>query len=321
MRNMRVAVAQFEHGDGDKLRNLERIAHLTGRAITQGAEIVSFHEASITGYTFLRTLSAEALAQLAEPVPEGPSTRRLIEIAGDHGAVVMAGLIEQGPDGRLYNTYVTVGPEGYITHFRKLHPFIHPGVCPGDRHLVHEVRGLRAGFLICYDLNLPENVRITTLMGAEVIFAPHVTGGTPSTMPGRGFVERSLWENRHRDPDALRREFEGLKGRAWLMRWLPARAWENGVYIVFSNAIGVDADTIKPGRAMVIDPYGEVQAESDALEDDVVVTELTGEKLERAPGRRYLRARRPELYATLTAPHPGGEKPVTEPGWAVRPED
>jgi predicted amidohydrolase len=320
MRDIRVGAAQFEHRDGDKLANLERIASLTARAVAQGAEIVSFHECSITGYTFLRRLGPEAFAQLAEPVPEGPSVRRLIEIAGDHRTVVMAGLIEKRPDGRLYKAYVTVGPEGYLTHFRKLHPFIHPSLHPGDRYLVHEIRGVRAGFLVCYDLNLPENARITALMGAEVIFAPHVTGGTPSREPGRGMIDRGLWENRERDPGALRSEFEGMKGRAWLLRWLPARAWENGVYIVFSNAVGVDDDTIKPGGAMVVDPYGAVQAESESLGDEVVVTQLSAEKVERAPGRRYRRARRPELYVPLTAPHAGGEGPVTDPGWRVPPE-
>jgi predicted amidohydrolase len=103
------------------------------------------------------------------------------------------------------------------------------------------------------------------------------------------------------------------------MRWLPARAWENGVYIVFSNAVGRDDDTIKPGLAMVLDPFGEVQAESRSLGDDVVVTELKADKLERAPGRRYLRARRPELYAKLAEPHPGGRSAITEPGWKVDP--
>ena len=60
---------------------------------------------------------------------------------------------------------------------------------------------------------------------------------------------------------ALRAEFDGPKGREWLLRWLPARAWENGVYVVFSNAIGIDDDTIKPGLAMVVDPYTELSSD------------------------------------------------------------
>jgi Carbon-nitrogen hydrolase len=134
-------------------------------------------------------------------------------------------------------------------------------------------------------------------------------------MPGRGSVDRRLWENRHRDPARLRQEFQGPKGRGWLMRWLPARAWENGVFAVFSNNIGVDHDTIKPGLAMILDPHGEVLAESHALGDDVVVALLTAEALEQSSGRRYLRARRPDLYGPLVEPHPPGQEPVTTPGW------
>jgi hypothetical protein len=144
---------------------------------------------------------------------------------------------------------------------------------------------------------------------------PHVTGGTPSAMLGRGPIDRALWDNRHRDPVRLRQEFLGPKGRGWLMRWLPARAWENGVFAVFSNPIGVDGDTIKPGLAMVLDPHGEVLAESHALDDDVVVALLTADSLEHASGRRYLRARRPDLYGPLVAPLPPGHEPVTSPGW------
>jgi len=108
----------------------------------------------------------------------------------------------------------------------------------------------------------------------------------------------------------------GLLGRA-LIRWLPARAWENGVYIVFTNPIGVDTDTIKPGLSMVLDPYGEVLAECTALDDDVITAFCTGDKYEHASGRRYLRARRPELYGKLTEPHPPGHEAVTEPGWKL----
>ncbi len=140
--------------------------------------------------------------------------------------------------------------------------FVSPHLAAGDAYTVFERNGVTFGILTCYDNNLPENVRITTMMGAEVILMPHVTGCLPSVMPGRGTVDPALWENRERDPARLRMEFEGPKGRGWLMRWLPARAWENGIYAVFSNPIGVD--TIKPGLAMILDPSGEVLAESHA---------------------------------------------------------
>ena len=317
MRDIRVAAAQFEHRDGDKVYNLGRIRELTRRAAKDGAEVVCFHECSITAYTFLQTLSRDELDELAEPVPDGTSTRTLREIARESDVVVMAGLIEREPDGRLYKSYVAVGPEGLLARYHKLHPFISPHLTPGLGYQVVEIRGVKFGFLICYDNNLPENVRATALLGAEVIVMPHVTGCTPSSMPGRGTVDPALWENRRRDPARLRQEFQGPKGRGWLMRWLPARAWENGVFAVFANNIGRDHDTIKPGLSMILGPDGEVIEESHALEDDVVVGLLTAEAFDQAPGRRYLRARRPELYDKLTEPHPPGHQPVTSPGWRL----
>ncbi len=313
MRDIRIGAAQFEHRDGDKAYNLSRIGALVRRAVEQGAEIVSFHECCIPGYTWLQSLDTAALTAIAESVPDGPSTRALLRIAKEHRVIVMAGLIESAPDGRRYNCYVAAGPDGFIAKFHKLHPFIHPDLAPGGGYSVIDLAGCKAGFLICYDLNLSENARITALMGAEIIFMPHVTGCLPSPMPGRGPVDKALWDNRERDPVRLRMEFEGPKGRGWLMRFLPCRCWENGVYGVFSNAIGVDGDTIKNGNAMIIDPFGEVVAESRALGDDVVVALLTPEKLEQSSGRRYLRARRPELYTKLVEPRE--EPPVTLPGW------
>ncbi len=314
MRDIHIASAQFEARDADVDYNFSRIESLARQAIDQGAEIVSFHECSISGYTFLQTLSRDELTALAEIVPDGPGTRRLMALAKQLQVGLGAGLIERDGD-RLYNCYIMVGPEGFVARHRKIHAFISPHLSWGNEFQVFDFLGIRASILTCYDNNLAENARVATLLGAEVIFAPHVTGGLESSMPGRGKIARSLWDNRHRDPVRLRQEFEGPKGRGWIMRWLPARAWENGVYYVYSNAVGVDHDTVKPGGAMILDPYGEVLVESRALGDDVVTALCTAEKIPLSGGRRYLRARRPELYAQLTKPLPPGQEPQVNPGW------
>jgi predicted amidohydrolase len=315
MRDILIATAQFEHADGDKAANLRKIGLLTRRAAAAGAEMVVFHECSITGYTFLQSLTRDQLELLAEPVPDGPSSQHILALARAVNIPIAAGLIERDPAGQLRKCYFVAGPSGLLAKHHKLHPFIHPALVPGDRYTVFEYAGVRFGVLICYDCNLPENVRATTLLGAEVLLAPHVTGGTPSAAPGRGLIPRALWDNREADPVRLRMECEGPKGRAWLLKWLPARAWENGLFIVFANAIGLDFDTIKPGRAMILDPHGEILAESHALGDDVVLARCTRQAFDQASGRRYLRARRPELYSPLVAPP--ALPPETRPGWRL----
>jgi len=315
VRDLRVAAAQFENRNGDKRHNLAAMRRLVERAVELGAEAVSFHEGCIPAYTFVRNLSRDELMLLAEPVPDGPSVQALIDMAAEFGVTVLAGLIERDADDRLFNSYVCVTADGLVANHRKLHAFISPHLTSGDSYTVFDLGGVTCGILTCFDNNLVENVRITTLLGAEVIFMPHVTCCLPSAMPGRGLVDPELWHNRERDPVPLIQEFMGPKGRGWLMRWLPARAWENGIYAVFSNPVGMDDDQVRNGNAMVLDPHGEIIAECNTLGDDVVVALCTAEKLEASSGRRYLRARRPELYAELA--RATGESPVIDSGWGV----
>ncbi|MGA2614899.1 MAG: nitrilase family protein [Spirochaetia bacterium] len=299
MDDLRIATAQFENRSGEKTFNLGRIDDLSARAAAAGADVIAFHECSITGYSFARKLSKEALFEISEPVPEGPSVQRLLKIAEKNRIVILAGLFERGGDGGIYKAQVCVDGSGLLASFRKLHPFINPAIMPGDRYVVFNLKGWKCGILVCYDNNVVENVRATALLGAEIIFMPHVTMCTPSPRPGAGFVDPSLWASRDREPTTLRAEFDGLKGRSWLMKWLPARAYDNGVYVVFSNPIGMDDDQLKNGCSMIIDPFGDIIAECRVLGDDFVVGLCAREKLEAAGGFRYRKARRPDLYRDI----------------------
>jgi predicted amidohydrolase len=115
-------------------------------------------------------------------------------------------------------------------------------------------------------------------------------------------VDKAIWARRTEDPKAIAAELTGPKGRGWLMRWLPARAHDNGMFLVFSNGIGVDDDEIRTGNAMVLDPYGRILVETCQAGDAMVVTDLDGGLLEKCTGRRWMRVRRPELYGPLTVP-------------------
>ena len=299
MEEIRIATAQFEHKSNDKNYNLSVIDILSKQAAIEGAKMIAFHECSITGYTFARNLSKTQMLELAEIIPGGESIDALIRIAGKNNIAVLAGLFEKDKDDNLFKTYVCVDKHGLLAKHRKLHPFINPYLIAGDQYTVFEYEGWKCGILICYDNNVIENVRATALLGANIIFMPHVTMCTPSSRPGAGFVDPELWKNRSNDPVTLRKEFDGSKGREWLMKWLPARAYDNGVYVVFSNPIGMDDDQLKNGCSMIIDPFGEILAECRALYDELVIADLSAEKLTQAGGFRYTQARRPELYKDI----------------------
>ena len=97
-------------------------------------------------------------------------------------------------------------------------------------------------------------------------------------------------------------EFRGPKGRQWLMRWLPARAHDNGMFLVYSNGVGIDDDEVRTGNAMILDPYGDILAETAKPDDDLVVADLDAELLSACTGRRWIKTRRPELYGALSVP-------------------
>ncbi|KPH14319.1 nitrilase family protein [Chryseobacterium sp. ERMR1:04] len=299
MINLTISTAQFENKSGDKAYNLSIIEKLAKEAASKGSHVIAFHECSITGYTFARKLNKEQLLDVAEPIPDGKSIQKLKEIAENYNITILAGLFEKDEHDNLFKAYVCVDKTGLVAKYRKLHPFINPNLTPGNEFCVFEIHGWKCGILICYDNNIIENVRATKLLGADIIFMPHVTMCTPSTRPGAGFVDPKLWENRVADPTSLRLEFDGMKGRDWLMKWLPSRAYDNAAYVVFSNPIGMDDDQLKNGCSMIIDPFGDIIAECRSFDDSFETIAITPEKLIQAGGFRYIQARRPELYKDI----------------------
>jgi predicted amidohydrolase len=311
MDNLKIATAQFEHKSSDKHHNLQIINELSAKAAKDGADVIAFHECSITGYSFALDFSYQEMLDLAEFIPDGQSIIKLTKIATEHNIGVLAGLFEKDADGKIYKAYVCVDKNGLVAKFRKLHPFINEHITAGHEYLVFDLYGWKCGILICYDNNIVENVRATALLGANIIFMPHVTMCTPSTRPGAGFVDPGLWENRETDPTSLRQQFDGPKGREWLMKWLPSRAYDNAVYAIFANAIGMDGEQLKNGCSMIIDPFGDIIAECRKLDNDFVIATVTADKLEKAGGHRYMKARRPELYRDIIGqPHVSEQKVV-----------
>jgi predicted amidohydrolase len=311
MQNIKLASAQFENKSGDKAYNLSVIDQLSRKAAAAGADVIAFHECSITGYTFARKLSKKELLEISELIPEGNSIDILQSIAKKNNIIILAGLFEKDRNENIYKAYVCVDKHGLIAKHRKLHPFVNKYIQPGNTYTVFKIGDWTCGILICYDNNIIENVRATKMLGADILFMPHVTMCTPSTRPGAGFVDPKLWKNRETDPTSLRMEFDGLKGRSWLMKWLPARAYDNALFVVFSNPIGMDDDQLKNGCSMILDPFGDILAECRSFSDEFVIATCTEEKLKLAGGYRYMKARKPELYKDILVQNHNSEQKVS----------
>jgi len=300
--SIKAAVIQFQHQAGDKKYNLLMMEKFIGQAAVEGVKILVFPEMCITGYWHVPKLSVAGVEALAESVETGPSIALIRALAIKHQMLIGAGLIERAADGRLYNAYVACMPDGSLHIHRKLHAFEHPAISSGEGFTVFDTPwGVKVGILICWDNNLVENVRVTALLGADILLAPHQTGGTNSRSPhGMKPIPLELWEQRAERKAEITAAFKGPDGREWLMRWLPARAHDNGLFILFSNGVGADDDEVRTGNAMILDPYGRIVEETWAAGDAMVRAVLDLSLIPMSTGRRWISGRRPELYQILT---------------------
>lgn len=298
--SLRAAVVQFEPVPDDPAANLETVRRLAERAVADGAQLVAFPEMCLLGYWHLRNHPAERLRELSEPA-DGPFVSAVSALAVELGIGVGAGFLERDGDA-LYNSYAVCLPDGAVHVHRKLHAFEHEAISSGDAFTVFDTPwGVRVGILICWDNNLVENVRATALLGATVLISPHQTGGTASRSPhGMKVIPMVLWERRLEDPASIEAAFRGPNGREWLLRWLPARAHDNGLFVLFSNGVGRDDDEVRTGNSMILDPYGRILAETWAADAAVVTADLDLSLVPLSTGRRWIRGRRPELYGVLT---------------------
>lgn len=165
---MRVGYFQFDPVFGEVKRNLDTVGTRLSRI---ECELMVLPELFATGYQFV---SKEEVGALAEPVPDGPTTRRLIEVARDRTMYVVAGLAELCGD-HCYNAAVLVGPGGFLGLYRKAHLFFEEKLyfSTGDTGFgVWDIGQARVGILICFDWFYPEAARTLALKGADILCHP-----------------------------------------------------------------------------------------------------------------------------------------------------
>jgi 5-aminopentanamidase len=270
---VRVAVAQIEPALGENERNLGVCLARLEEAAAGGAELLVLPECAIPGYVFD---SADEARPHAEPVP-GPTTDVLTAACARLGMHVVCGLLEVDGDD-ICNTAVLVGPDGLIGSYRKTHlPFL--GVDrftrPGDELALFDTPLGRIAIEICYDLRFPELTRALALAGADIVVLP------------------TNW------PLAAKENAELL---------VPARAYENRIYLLVANRVGRERTAEFCGRSQIVDPTGSRLAETDATSEALLLADIDVEKARDksiipAAGEYEMHLfghRRPELYGALT---------------------
>jgi predicted amidohydrolase len=290
MQTTRVAAVSMNGFLGQPERVLAGIAGWCERAVAEKADLVLFPELVVHGHCTPNTW------ELAEPVPDGPSVRRLIQLARHFRLVLCAGLSEKERD-IVYNTQVLVGPDGYVGKQRKLHlsrdeVFYYKG---GRDLTVFDIGPCKVGIVICYDNQLPEVARVLALRGAEVICMPHA---------GRF----KLWDDTPESQAAARRYSHHF------LKKYALRARENACFAVLTDQAGragyVDGwprdsenQPHHAGAALVWGPDGELIAstQEERIEEEMIVATLDAGLLarERSLANYMLRTRRPELFGEL----------------------
>lgn len=264
------------------------------RAAEAGAALVVFPELVIGGHCAIDTW------ELAEPLPDGPAARRLVDLARRHGILISAGLPERHRD-VVFNTQILVDGEGVIGRQRKLHPSRDETLLfKGGYELeVVQTPAARIATVICYDNELPEVPRLAALAGADIIVMPHA---------GRA----SQWSD---TAESMRAARLLVRENYRLYRM---RARENAVFCIVTDQAG-RAGTVPhlppdhpnqphhPGGAVIIGPDGSILAETqaDEIRDEMIVADLDPTWLARtrAHPNYTLRTRRPELFAAIARDH------------------
>jgi predicted amidohydrolase len=270
-----VAAVQTDPRLGDVAGNLDRIASWIRRAANEGAELVVFPECAVNGY---RYDSREEALRDAQTVP-GPATDVLEGVAAETGVHIAVGIVERDGD-RLYNCAALIGPDGFVTKYRKTHiPFqaVDRFVTPGDipLHVVETPIG-RVGMLICYDLRFPEPARVLALSGVQII-------ANLTNLPPPGWVQ----------PEFIFR----------------ARAAENRVWLVCADRVGTERGVEFIGRSAIVGPSGVTLAEASESAEEVLVQRIVPSEADEKdlvfdPGvyeMHLLSDRRADLYGALTA--------------------
>jgi N-carbamoylputrescine amidase len=282
-----------DHADSDARSNVARAERLIRDAASRGAQIICLKELFNAPY-FCKAQHSERF-DLAEPIP-GPTTDAMQALAKELQVVIIVPLFERQAAGVYRNSAAVIDADGSLLGvYRKMHIpddplffekyYFAPGEGPGFR--VWKTRYATIGVLICWDQWYPEAARITSLLGAQVLFYPTAIGWHPDEQDEWGAAQVDAWRTAQR-----------------------AHAIANGVYVAAPNRIGHEEEPGTKGitffgRSFIADPFGRYLADAGDREE-ILIAPCDPALIEDV--RRnwpFLRDRRVDAYAPILSRYLG----------------
>ena len=267
---LRFAAVNFEASFGQVKENLANMESWIKQLTQQGAQVIAFPEMSLTGFD--RT---EAITPHLQTVP-GPSTDRLLHIAAAYNVLILAGLPTVTQAKQRFITHLAISPDGIIGSYHKLHlsPNEAAYYTAGQEVTVIEYKNWKIGIQLCYDTHFPELSTVQALAGVDILFM--------------GFA--SPRENAAEKCDRL-------------MRYLPARAYDNSCYLISCNLAGRGANgQTYPGGGCAITPKGQLIDSAHTPNKTHLLIEMSKDTLSSIrskPKAHFLSQRKPEIYKGL----------------------
>ena len=266
---------------GDQESMIQKHEKYAREAAEQKAQIMCFQEL-FNGPYFCQEQDIKWYS-LAEPIPDGPTTKRMQELAKETEMVLIVPIYEEETSGIYYNTAAVIDADGsYLGKYRKIH-IPHLGgfwekfyFRPGNLgYPVFNTAVGKVGVYICYDRHFPEGARMLGLNGAEIVFIPAATS-------------------------------RGLSQHLWRIEQT-GHAIANGYFVGTINRVGIEQDLGANdyyGQSYFCTPRGEFVGEvGDAHKEELIVRDLDlGLVREVRDLWQFYRDRRPDTYNDIVAP-------------------
>ncbi|MEU7242779.1 nitrilase-related carbon-nitrogen hydrolase [Streptomyces sparsogenes] len=265
---------------GDTESMIAKHEEYARQAAAQGARVIGFQEVFNAPY-FCQVQEAEH-HRWAEPVPDGPTVRRMRELARETGMVMVVPVYEVEQSGFYYNTAAVIDADGsFLGKYRKHHIpqvegfwekyYFKPGNLGWP---VFDTAVGKVGVYICYDRHFPEGWRELGLAGAQLVYNPSATS-------------------------------RGLSAYLWQLEQ-PAAAVANEYFVAAINRVGVEeyGDNDFYGTSYFVDPRGRLVGEAASdKEEELIVRDLDFGLIDEVRRQwAFYRDRRPDAYDGLVKP-------------------